>query len=109
MNITLENTDKLNAVLNMKVEQTDYEERVSEVLNDYRRKARVDGFRPGKVPMGIIKKMYYTPVLVDEVNKRFHCHWLPTGPMSLVLGAHTGPSMIGLAFAPENIFAGIPE
>lgn len=69
MNITLENTDKLNAVLHMKVEQTDYEERVSEVLKDYRRKARVDGFRPGKVPMGIIKKMYYTPVLVDEVNK----------------------------------------
>jgi trigger factor len=29
----------------------------------------VDGFRPGKVPMGLIKKMYYTPVLVDEVNK----------------------------------------
>ena len=69
MNITLENTDKLNATLLMKVEQTDYEERVEEVLKDYRRKARVDGFRPGKVPMGIIKKMYYTPVLVDEVNK----------------------------------------
>ena len=69
MNITLENTDKLNAVLLMKVEQADYEERVDEVLKEYRRKARVDGFRPGKVPMGIIKKMYYTPVLVDEVNK----------------------------------------
>ena len=69
MNITLENTDKLNAVLRMKVEQADYEERVEEVLKDYRRKARVDGFRPGKIPMGIIKKMYYTPVLVDEVNK----------------------------------------
>jgi trigger factor len=69
MNITLENTDQLNAVLHMKVEQTDYQERVDEVLKNYRRKARVDGFRPGKVPMGIIKKMYYTPVLVDEVNK----------------------------------------
>ncbi|MEN8157510.1 MAG: trigger factor [Bacteroidota bacterium] len=69
MNITIENTDKLNAVLVMKVEQADYAQRVDEVLKDYRRKARVDGFRPGKVPMGIIKKMYYTPVLVDEVNK----------------------------------------
>ena len=69
MNITQENTDKLNAILNMKVEQVDYEEKVTEVLKDYRRKAQVDGFRPGKVPMGIIKKMYYTPVLVDEVNK----------------------------------------
>ncbi len=69
MNISLENTDKLNAVLLMKVEQADYDNKVVEVLKDYRRKARVDGFRPGKVPMGIIRKMYYTPVLVDEVNK----------------------------------------
>jgi trigger factor len=69
MNITKENTDKLNAILKLKVEQKDYSERVDKVLKDYRRQARVDGFRPGMVPMGIIKKMYYTPVLVDEVNK----------------------------------------
>ncbi len=69
MNISLENSDKLNAVLSMKVEQEDYLGKVEEVLKDYRRKAKVDGFRPGKVPMGIIKKMYHTPVLVDEVNK----------------------------------------
>lgn len=69
MNITKENTDQLNAILHVKVEQADYEEKVNEVLRDYRRKANVDGFRPGKVPMGLIKKMYHTPVLVDEVNK----------------------------------------
>jgi len=69
MNITQENTDKLNAILNVKVEEADYMERVDKVLRDYRRQAKVDGFRPGKVPMGIIKKMYHTPVLVDEVNK----------------------------------------
>ncbi len=59
----------MNAILRLKVEQSDYAERVDNVLKDYRRQARVDGFRPGKVPMGIIKKMYYTPVVVDEVNK----------------------------------------
>jgi trigger factor len=69
MNITQENTDKLNAILNVNVEQADYVERVEKVLKDYRRKAKVDGFRPGMVPMGLIKKMYHTPVLVDEVNK----------------------------------------
>jgi len=69
MNITQENTDKLNAILKLKVEQEDYSERVDTVLKDYRKQARVDGFRPGMVPMGIIKKMYYTPVMVDEVNK----------------------------------------
>ena len=69
MNISQENTDKLNAILNVKVEQADYAERVEKVLKDYRKQAKVDGFRPGMVPMGLIKKMYHTPVLVDEVNK----------------------------------------
>ena len=59
----------MNAILHVKVEEADYAEKVDKVLRDYRRQARVDGFRPGKVPMGMIKKMYYTPVLVDEVNK----------------------------------------
>ena len=69
MNISQENIDKLNAILTMKLEKSDYEEKVNGVLNDYRKQAKVDGFRPGKVPMGLIRKMYYTPVLVDEVNK----------------------------------------
>ena len=69
MNIVKENVDELNAVVKLTVEATDYEEKVNNVLKDYRRKARIDGFRPGKVPFGMIKKMYYKPVLVDEVNK----------------------------------------
>jgi len=69
MDISRENIDDLNAILHVKVEKADYEEKVDDVLKDYRKKARVDGFRPGKVPLGIIKKLYYTPVLVDEVNK----------------------------------------
>ncbi|MEZ5072832.1 MAG: trigger factor [Bacteroidales bacterium] len=69
MNISKEQQDKLNAVLTVKIEKSDYEEKVDKVLRDYRRQARVDGFRPGKVPMGMIRKMYRTPVLVDEVNK----------------------------------------
>ncbi len=69
MNITKEQVDPLNAVLHLKVEKEDYEAKVDEVLKNYRRKANVPGFRPGKVPMGMIRKMYYTPVLVDEVNK----------------------------------------
>jgi trigger factor len=47
----------------------DYEDRVNNVLQDYKKKARIDGFRPGKVPFGLIKKMYFKPVLVEEINK----------------------------------------
>jgi DegV family protein with EDD domain len=46
--------------------------------------------------------------LRDLVDRRFDCTWLPTGPMSLVLGAHTGPSMVGVGFAPLEVFAEIP-
>lgn len=47
-------------------------------------------------------------ILRDEVDRRFKCSWLPLGPMSLVLGAHTGPSMVGVAFAPLEAFAEMP-
>ncbi len=69
MNITKENTDNLNAVLSISLNKNDYETRVADVLKDYRKKARIDGFRPGKVPFGLINKMYRKPVLLEEINK----------------------------------------
>jgi len=69
MNITRENIDDLNAVLQIKIEKTDYEDKVENVLKDYRRKANIKGFRPGMVPMGLIKRMYGKAVLIDEINK----------------------------------------
>jgi len=47
-------------------------------------------------------------MLRELVDQRFDCTWLPVGPMSLVLGAHTGPSMVGVAYAPLAAFADIP-
>jgi trigger factor len=69
MNITRQNIDDLNAVLKLQLEKNDYEERVSKILKDYRKKANIPGFRPGNVPISLIKKMYYKPVLVEEINK----------------------------------------
>jgi trigger factor len=69
MNISRENIDELNAVLKIQVTAEDYSEKVSTVLKDYTKKARIDGFRPGKVPFGMIKKMYGKAVLIEEVNK----------------------------------------
>jgi len=47
-------------------------------------------------------------MLREQVDQQFDCTWLPVGPMSLVLGAHTGPSMVGVAYAPLAAFADIP-
>lgn len=69
MNITREKIDDLNAVLKIDIVKTDYEEKVENVLKDYRKKANIKGFRPGMVPMGIIKKMYGKAVKIDEINK----------------------------------------
>jgi len=46
--------------------------------------------------------------LMDEVSARFKCDWQPTGFLSLVLGAHVGPSMVGVVFAPADVFADLP-
>lgn len=46
--------------------------------------------------------------LRDQIDKLFKCNWLPLGPMSLVLGAHTGPSMVGVGFGSQEIFDEIP-
>jgi trigger factor len=69
MNISRENIDDLNATIKVKIEKADYEEKVEKVMRDYRRKANVKGFRPGMVPLGLIKKMYGKAVQIDEINK----------------------------------------
>jgi DegV family protein with EDD domain len=48
-------------------------------------------------------------MLREEIDARFDCTWLPMGPMSLVLGAHTGASMVGVAYAPLSVFADVPD
>ncbi len=69
MNITKENIDALNAVVKLQISQNDYAPKVEKALNDYRKKVTIKGFRPGKVPMGMIQKMYGTAIKVEEVDK----------------------------------------
>ena len=69
MHISKTDIDALNAVIQITVERKDYEEKVSSVLNDYRKNANIPGFRKGHVPMGMIKKQYEQAVVADEVNK----------------------------------------
>lgn len=69
MNISRENIDELNGLIRVSIEKADYEANVEDVLKDYRKKVNMPGFRPGKVPAGLVKKMYGKAALVDEVNK----------------------------------------
>lgn len=69
MNITQESNGNLQAIIHISLKQEDYIEKVNKTLKDYRKKANMPGFRPGMVPMGMIKKMYGQSVTAEEVNK----------------------------------------
>jgi len=69
MNITKNTTDKLNAVLTVTVDKADYQEKVVDVLNQYRKTANIKGFRKGQVPMSFVKKQYEQAVIFDTVNE----------------------------------------
>ena len=69
MNITLENVDQVSAVITVKMEKADYAEKVQKSLKNIRGKVSMHGFRPGKVPAGMVAKMYGTQVKAEEVDK----------------------------------------
>ncbi|HLP05640.1 MAG TPA: trigger factor [Paludibacter sp.] len=69
MNIVKNDLDQNNATLTLRIEKTDYEEKVDKSLRNLRKKANIPGFRPGMVPLGLVKKMYGKSVVADEVNK----------------------------------------
>ena len=69
MNIIREDIDELNAVIKVKIVAGDYLPKVKSALRDYQKKATIPGFRPGKVPQGLIEKKYRTSLKADEISK----------------------------------------
>lgn len=69
MNVTKQDVDALNATIKVKVSPEDYQEKVKTTLNNYRKTAKIPGFRPGHVPMGLVQKQYGAAVLSEELNK----------------------------------------
>ncbi len=69
MNIQFESADQINGLMTITIEKADYEEKVRKTLNDYRKRANVPGFRPGMVPIALIKRQYGTAVKAEEVNR----------------------------------------
>ena len=69
MEFTLKNQDATSAILSVNIQEADYSALVEKQLKNFRQKANVPGFRPGMVPMGLIKKQYGTAVKAEEINK----------------------------------------
>lgn len=69
MNVTRQEVNAETALLKVQVTPADYQGKVTASLEKYRRTAKVPGFRPGKVPMGLIQKQYGKAVLAEEMNR----------------------------------------
>ncbi|HMV11276.1 MAG TPA: trigger factor [Cyclobacteriaceae bacterium] len=68
MEITLDKKNSTEGLIKIKIDQADYQPKYEEKIRDYSRKANIKGFRAGKVPAGVIKKMFGKSILVEEIN-----------------------------------------
>ncbi len=68
MDISLDKKNSTEALIKVKLKESDYQHNVEEKVKDYAKKASIKGFRPGKVPTGLIRKMYGKSIVVEEVN-----------------------------------------
>ena len=69
MKIVREQREENNSLLKVTVGEEDYGQAVEKELREYRRKANIPGFRPGMVPMGLVKKMYGKGVLAEQAYR----------------------------------------
>lgn len=70
MNISFECPDKVNGLMTITIEEADFSADVEKTLKDYRKKANYPGFRPGQVPMNLIRRQYGSAVKMDVINKK---------------------------------------
>jgi len=69
MNVIREDVNSTSAILRVNIAPLDYETQVSNALEKARKQAKNPGFRPGHVPLALIKKQYGKGILIEEVNK----------------------------------------
>ena len=69
MNIQFDKTSGVAAELTITFEKADYQENVEKALKNYRKKAALPGFRPGQVPMSLMKKRFGGEITAEEVQK----------------------------------------
>jgi DegV family protein with EDD domain len=64
----------------------------------------------GKVRVQLLhgNNLEATEILRQKMLQLFECTFLPTTTVAPVLGAHTGPGLVGMGFAPAEVWNNIP-
>lgn len=68
MEITLDKHSANQASIKISLNEADYQPKVDAKLKDYVKKVAIKGFRPGKAPLSMVKNLYGTSLLVEEIN-----------------------------------------
>ena len=69
MNVTMEKTGNVSGVITVSLTEQDYQDKVKKDLKTIGQKHHIDGFRAGKVPEGLLRKMFGKQVLADVINR----------------------------------------
>lgn len=69
MNVKFEKVDAVNGLITIDLEKADYADKVEKALKDMRKKAQLPGFRPGQVPMGLLKKRFGAEATAEQINR----------------------------------------
>lgn len=104
-NIVREDRDALVATLTVTIEQADYSPDYEKQLNKYRREAQIKGFRQGKTPLAVVKKMFGRPLLMDLVNKQLEAslqEYLEAADFKILGQAIPSEDQPDIEFDPRN-------
>jgi len=69
LKITKTKISKIESTIHLVLEKKDYINQYESKLKELKKKANLKGFRPGMVPIQLLKKMYGKGVLFEEINK----------------------------------------
>lgn len=67
---SFEQIDELNGTLTIEIDRNELAPEIDSELKKIQKKIVINGFRPGKAPMGLVKKTYESSVLAEMIQKK---------------------------------------
>jgi len=69
LEISFDKNQKTQGIIKISIKRADFQQEVNQKIKKYSKTANIKGFRPGKVPPGMIRKMYGKSLIAEAINK----------------------------------------